>query len=209
MTKKKFEQTIDKALKEGFDLSDLLGGVKVAQVDVKVYLDSAAAYKAVELNTQIDTLLNSADESHSITDTPASKEIEELKKVREEMEKSAIVFTMRALSNSELGVIKRTVANKVKIGKNLGADERAEAENERGQVVNEHVLAVSCVSVVTADGRRNPGVTVDEAASLRKALPLSEWQKLVEGVNEAMARAQAADAVMSEPSFRWSDSIAE
>lgn len=209
MTKKKFEQTIDKALKEGFDLSDLLGGVKVAQVDVKVYLDSAAAYKAVELNTRIDTLLNSADESHSITDTPASKEIEELKKVREEMEQSAMVFTMRALSNSELGVIKRTVANKVKIGKNLGVDERAEAENERGQVVNEHVLAVSCVSVVTADGRRNPGVTVDEAASLRKALPLSEWQKLVEGVNEAMARAQAADAVMSEPSFRWSDSIAE
>lgn len=206
---KEFEEKIEKALDEGFDLGVLLDNVNLAETKVSIFLDSAAAYKAVEINAKIKDLVDSAEQVHSITETPAEQEIADLVALREKMEASAVTFTLRSLSNSELNVIKKTVAHSHPIPKKANEDERAEAQNERGEVVNEHLLAVSCTAVETADGRRNPGVTVTEAHRLRESIPTTEWERLVNGILEAMTRAQVAEQVMAEPTFRWSDAESE
>lgn len=205
---KEFEEAVEIALKEGFNLADMLEGVRLAEVDVKVFMDSQAAFEAVELNAQIADLMDS-DSVHTINESPAQAEIERLVAIRERMEKSAVTFTLRALSSAELSVIKRTVARNFPIAKNLPQDEKIEAEAERAETVNEHILAVSCTAVRLADGRTNPGVTIDDAKRLRKSLPVSEWNKIVEGSINAMTRAQVADKVMGEATFQWSDTVAE
>lgn len=206
---KKYAETVDKALNEGFDLSALLDGASMARVEIKVYTNTAAAARAVQLNGMIEDMLNATDDNvRTIADAPVDVEAEiaELKTARAAMEESAVTFRLRALSNTELLVIRRQVAHTVPIAKKLSDAERAEAEAERAEVVNEHALAVATLAVVDAAGRENKSLSVDDAHRLREVLPTSEWQKLSEGVLEAMARAQVADQMMSDPSFRWADS---
>lgn len=206
--KKQFEETVDKALNEGFNLADLLDGASMARTEVKVYTNTAAAARAVELNSKIEDALNATDDSvRTIADAPVDVEAEvaELRVARKAMEESAVTFRLRALSNAELLVIRRQVAHTVPIAKKLSEAERAEAEAERAEVVNEHALAVATIAVRDASGRENKSLSVDDAHKLRETLPSSEWQKLSEGVVEAMARAQVADQLMADPSFRWAD----
>lgn len=197
------EEQISKAINEGFDLDDLLGGVKMATQEVKIFFDAETSRKAVELNAKIDRMRN--QEVLSIVDVGPEADIEKLKALRADMDKSAVTFVVRAISSKEDLTIKRVVADENKIPNNADSEQRKVYEKENEQVYFEHKLAVSCLSVTTADEKTNQGVTVDDARKIRASIPLVEWQRLCIAMLEADGQSAVVEQVIKDPAFFWCD----
>lgn len=195
------EETADKGLKEGFNLDDLLNGVKMTQREVTVHLDPTLASEAFNLNAEIRRLREEGStEITTIADEPKERE---LQAILDKLNESALVFTIRALAAAEVTAIRNKVVATVKIPKNATSDERDEAQNERQEIAYEHFLSHAVISMKHGEAEQR-GLSLEEAKKLRRQLPANEWAKLARNFDEVQVEAQAIEEVLSEPSFRWS-----
>lgn len=185
---------------ELLDLDGLLDNVKQTQRDVTVYPDATLAQRAMELQEQIleerqasEPPVRSVDEK-----TPET----ELAEVLEKMEKTAIVFTLRALASAEITAIRNHIVATVPIKKNATADETNELRESRQQIAYEHYLSHSVISVKSGN-KSKKGLTAREASKMRQRLPEAEWVKLIEGFDKTQVATAALEQVMADPTFRW------
>lgn len=183
-----------------FKLSDIISNIKVSTATVDIPLDTADAQRFVELAEAAKTA-TIVEEVRSITDTaPGAEFMEEL----EELRKRTITVRLRALSSKELSVLRRKVwSDPAFTMKNVSAEEKEVRSVEREERLFEYIIAQACVEVVdNATNETQKGLSFDEAAELRGALPEFLWEKLKETWGTAQSNGAAVSEAISDPTFR-------
>lgn len=185
---------------ELLDLDGLLDNVKQTQREVTVYPDATLAQRAMELQEQILEERQASEPPVRSVDEK-SPEVE-LAEILKKMEKTAIVFTLRALASAEITAIRNHIVATVPIKKNATADETNELRESRQQIAYEHYLSHSVISVKSGN-KSKKGLTAREASKMRQRLPEAEWVKLIEGFDKTQVATAALEQVMADPTFRW------
>lgn len=190
-----------------FNLSEIISGIKVATKAVDIPLDMENAERFVELIDLAQAAsIAEIETARSITDTAPGVEFsEELERLRKE----TITLRLRALSSKELEVLRRkTFTDPAFTMKNLSQDEREVREAERVDRLMEYVIAQATVEVIdNSTGESKRGLSFDEAAQLRGALPEFLWQKICDTWNEAQGIGNAVSEAIADPTFRRDGTI--
>lgn len=185
-----------------FNLSEIISGIKVATKSIDVPLNMENAEHFVELVDLAQAAsIAEIETARSITDTAPGVEFsEELECLRKE----TITLRLRALSSKELEVLRRKVFTDPAFSmKNLSQDEREVREAERVDRLMEYVIAQATVEVIdNSTGESKRGLSFDEAAELRGALPEFLWQKICDTWNEAQGIGNAVSEAIADPTFR-------
>lgn len=190
-----------------FELSKIISSIKPTVKAIDVPLNTEGAERFLELTEAAKTALvaqNTA--SRSITDVgPGVAFQEEL----EELRKQTITLRLRALSNKELQVLKRRVwTDPVFSTKNKSADEKAVIDVEREDRLMEYIIAHACVEVIdNSTGESQKGLSDEEAAELRGALPEFLWQQICTTWNDAQTLGVVVSEAISDPTFRGDGTV--
>ena len=190
-----------------FELSKIISSIKPTVKAIDVPLNTEDAERFLELTEAAKTALvaqNTA--SRSITDVgPGVAFQEEL----EELRKQTITLRLRALSNKELQVLKRRVwTDPVFSTKNKSADEKAVIDVEREDRLMEYIIAHACVEVIdNSTGQSQKGLSDEEAAELRGALPEFLWQQICTTWNDAQTLGVVVSEAISDPTFRGDGAV--
>lgn len=190
-----------------FELSKIISSIKPTVKSIDIPLNTEGAERFLELTEAAKTALvaqNTA--SRSITDVgPGVAFQEEL----EELRKQTITLRLRALSNKELQVLKRRVwTDPVFSTKNKSADEKAVIDVEREDRLMEYIVAHACVEVIdNSTGESQKGLSDEEAAELRGALPEFLWQQICTTWNDAQTLGVVVSEAISDPTFRGDGTV--
>lgn len=185
-----------------FELSKIISSIKptVKAIDVPLNTEDAERFLALT-ETAKAALVAQNTAPRSITDVgPGVAFQEEL----DELRKQTITLRLRALSNKELQVLKRRVwTDPVFSTKNKNADEKAVIDVEREDRLMEYIVAHACVEVIdNSTGGSQKGLSDDEAAELRGALPEFLWQEICKTWNDAQTLGVVVSEAISDPTFR-------
>ena len=185
-----------------FELSKIISSIKPTVKSIDIPLDTECAERFLELTEAAKTALvaqNTA--SRSITDVGLAVAFQE---ELEELRKQTITLRLRALSNKELQVLKRRVwTDPVFSTKNKSGDEKAVIDVEREDRLMEYIIAHACVEVIdNSTGESQKGLSDDEAADLRGALPEFLWQQICTTWNDAQTLGVIVSEAISDPTFR-------
>lgn len=183
--------------KKTLDLGAVLSGVRQTQHTVDIYLRPDLVKAAFDLNA---SLVDAQDQDGK---KPTKKDLTALEEARQAVKDTTLTVTLRSLADKEVGVIRDTVIRKNPITKGAGEEIRNLDQRKQVDAVNENLIAVSVIRIATADGAERNGLTVEDARALREQLPASEWDKLVDTLNEAQVELKALEQVMADSSFRW------
>lgn len=190
-----------------FELSKIISSIKPTVKAVDVPLNTEDAEKLVELTEAAKAALVAQNTApRSITDVgPGVAFQEEL----DELRKQTITLRLRALSNKELQVLKRRVwTDPVFSTKNKSADEKAVLEVEREDRLMEYIIAHACVEVIdNSTGESQKGLSDEEAAELRGALPEFLWQEICKTWNDAQTLGVVVSEAISDPTFRGDGAV--
>ena len=190
-----------------FELSKIISSIKPTVTAIDIPLNTEGAERFLELSEAAKTALVAQNTAPcSITDVgPGVAFQEEL----EELRKQTITLRLRALSNKELQVLKRRVwTDPVFSTKNKSADERAVIDVEREDRLMEYIIAHACVEVIdNSTGESQKGLSDDEAAVLRGALPEFLWQKICKAWNDAQTLGVVVSEAISDPTFRGDGAV--
>lgn len=185
-----------------FELSKIISSIKPTVKAIDVPLNTEGAERFLELTEAAKAALVAQNTApRSITDvSPGAAFQEEL----EELRKQTITLRLRALSNKELQVLKRRVwTDPVFSTKNKSADEKAVIDVEREDRLMEYIIAHACVEVIdNSTGESQKGLSDDEAAELRGALPEFLWQQICAAWNDAQQLGVVVSEAISDPTFR-------
>lgn len=185
-----------------FELSKIISSIKPTVKAINVPLNTEDAERFLELTEAAKTALVAQNTAaRSITDVgPGVAFQEEL----DELRKQTITLRLRALSNKELQVLKRRVWTDPAFStKNKNADEKAVIDVEREDRLMEYIVAHACVEVIdNSTGESQKGLSDDEAAELRGALPEFLWQEICKTWNEAQTLGVVVSEAISDPTFR-------
>lgn len=185
-----------------FELSKIISSIKPTVKAIDVPLNTEGAERFLELTEAAKAALVAQNTvPRSITDvSPGAAFQEEL----EELRKQTITLRLRALSNKELQVLKRRVwTDPVFSTKNKSADEKAVIDVEREDRLMEYIIAHACVEVIdNSTGESQKGLSDDEAADLRGALPEFLWQQICAAWNDAQQLGVVVSEAISDPTFR-------
>lgn len=190
-----------------FNLSEIISGIKVATKNVDIPLNTENAARFLELVEAAKTAsMAEIDTARSITDTaPGVEFMEELERLRAD----TLTFSLRALSSKEMSVLRRKVfTDPAFTMKNLSQDEKQVREVEREDRLLEYVVAQACVEVVdNSTGEVKKGLSFDDAAELRGALPEFLWQKLCDTWSDAQGLGNVVSEAISDPTFRGDGTV--
>lgn len=190
-----------------FELSKIISSIKPTVKAIDVPLNTEDAERFLELTEAAKTALVAQNTvPRSITDVgPGVAFQEEL----DELRKQTITLRLRALSNKELQVLKRRVwTDPVFSTKNKSADEKAVLEVEREDRLMEYIVAHACVEVIdNSTGESQKGLSDDEAAELRGALPEFLWQEICKTWNDAQTLGVVVSEAISDPTFRGDGAV--
>lgn len=190
-----------------FNLSEIISGIKVATKSVDIPLNTENAARFLELVEAAKTAsMAEIDTARSITDTaPGVEFMEELEHLRAE----TLTFSLRALSSKEMSVLRRKVFTDPAFSmKNLSQDEKQVREVEREDRLLEYVVAQACVEVVdNSTGEVKKGLSFDDAAELRGALPEFLWQKLCDTWSDAQGLGNVVSEAIADPTFRGDGAV--
>lgn len=190
-----------------FELSKIISSIKPTVKAIDIPLNTEDAERFLELTEAAKTALVAQNTApRSITDVgPGVAFQEEL----EELRKQTITLRLRALSNKELQVLKRRVwTDPVFSTKNKSADEKAVLEVEREDRLMEYIVAHACVEVIYNEtGESQKGLSDDEAAELRGALPEFLWQQICTTWNDAQTLGVVVSEAISDPTFRGDGAV--
>lgn len=190
-----------------FELSKIISSIKPTVKAINIPLNTEDAERFLELTEAAKTALVAQNTApRSITDVcPGVAFQEEL----EELRKQTITLRLRALSNKELQVLKRRVwTDPIFSTKNKSADEKAVLEVEREDRLMEYIIAHACVEVIYNEtGESQKGLTDDDAAELRGALPEFLWQQICTTWNDAQTLGVVVSEAISDPTFRGDGTV--
>lgn len=190
-----------------FELSKIISSIKPTVKAVDIPLNTEDAERFLELTEAAKAALVAQNTApRSITDVgPGVAFQEEL----EELRKQTITLRLRALSNKELQVLKRRVwTDPVFSTKNKNADEKAVLEVEREDRLMEYIIAHACVEVIYNEtGESQKGLSDDDAAELRGALPEFLWQQICTTWNDAQTLGVVVSEAISDPTFRGDGAV--
>lgn len=190
-----------------FELSKIISSIKPTVKSIDIPLNTEGAERFLELTEAAKTALVAQNTtSRSITDVgPGVAFQEEL----EELRKQTITLRLRALSNKELQVLKRRVwTDPVFSTKNKSADEKAVIDVEREDRLMEYIVAHACVEVIdNSTGESQKGLSDEEAAELRGALPEFLWQQICTAWNDAQTLGVVVSEAISDPTFRGDGAV--
>ena len=190
-----------------FELSKIISSIKPTVKAIDIPLNTEDAERFLELTEAAKTALVAQNTApRSITDVgPGVAFQEEL----EELRKQTITLRLRALSNKELQVLKRRVwTDPVFSTKNKSADEKAVLEVEREDRLMEYIVAHACVEVIYNEtGESQKGLSDDDAAELRGALPEFLWQQICTTWNDAQTLGVVVSEAISDPTFRGDGAV--
>lgn len=190
-----------------FELSKIISSIKPTVKAIDLPLNTEDAERFLELTEAAKAALVAQNTpSRSITDVgPGVAFQEEL----DELRKQTITLRLRALSNKELQVLKRRVwTDPVFSTKNKNADEKAVIDVEREDRLMEYIVAHACVEVVdNSTGESQKGLSDEEAAELRGALPEFLWQQICTTWNDAQTLGVVVSEAISDPTFRGDGTI--
>ena len=185
-----------------FELSKIISSIKPTVKAIDVPLNTEDAERFLELTEAAKTALVAQNTApRSIADVgPGVAFQEEL----EELRKQTVTLRLRALSNKELQVLKRRVwTDPVFSTKNKSADEKTVIDVEREDRLMEYIIAHACVEVIdNSTGESQKGLSDDEAAELRGALPEFLWQEICKTWNDAQTLGVVVSEAISDPTFR-------
>lgn len=185
-----------------FELSKIISSIKPTMKAIDVPLNTEDAERFLALTEAAKSALVAQNTApRSITDvSPGAAFQEEL----EELRKQTITLRLRALSNKELQVLKRRVwTDPVFSTKNKNSDEKAVIDIEREDRLMEYIVAHACVEVIdNSTGESQKGLSDDEAAELRGALPEFLWQEICKTWNDAQTLGVVVSEAISDPTFR-------
>nr|DAW15540.1 MAG TPA: hypothetical protein [Caudoviricetes sp.] len=190
-----------------FELSKIISSIKPTVKAIDIPLNTEGAERFLELTEAAKTALVAQNTApRSITDVgPGVAFQEEL----EELRKQTITLRLRALSNKELQVLKRRVwTDPVFSTKNKSADEKAVIDVEREDRLMEYIVAHACVEVIdNSTGESQKGLSDEEAAELRGALPEFLWQQICTTWNDAQTLGVVVSEAISDPTFRGDGAV--
>ena len=190
-----------------FELSKIISSIKPTVKSIDVPLNTEDAERFLALTEAAKTALVAQNTTaRSITDvSPGVAFQEEL----DELRKQTITLRLRALSNKELQVLKRRVwTDPVFSTKNKSTDEKAVLEVEREDRLMEYIVATACVEVIdNSTGESKNGLSDEEAAELRGALPEFLWQQICSTWNDAQTLGVVVSEAISDPTFRGDRTI--
>lgn len=190
-----------------FELSKIISSIKPTVKAIDVPLNTEDAERFLALTEAAKAALVAQNTApRSITDVgPGVAFQEEL----EELRKQTITLRLRALSNKELQVLKRRVwTDPVFSTKNKSADEKAVLEVEREDRLMEYIIAHACVEVIdNSTGESQKGLSDEEAAELRGALPEFLWQQICTTWNDAQTLGVMVSEAISDPTFRGDGTV--
>lgn len=190
-----------------FELSKIISSIKPTVKAIDVPLNTEDAERFLELTEAAKAALVAQNTApRSITDVgPGVAFQEEL----DELRKQTITLRLRALSNKELQVLKRRVwTDPVFSTKNKSADEKAVLEVEREDRLMEYIIAHACVEVIdNSTGESQKGLSDEEAAELRGALPEFLWQQICTTWNDAQTLGVVVSEAISDPTFRGDGTV--
>ena len=190
-----------------FELSKIISSIKPTVKAIDVPLNTEDAERFLELTEAAKAALVAQNTvPRSITDvSPGAAFQEEL----EELRKQTITLRLRALSNKELQVLKRRVwTDPVFSTKNKNADEKAVIDVEREDRLMEYIIAHACVEVIdNSTGESQKGLSDEEAAELRGALPEFLWQQICTTWNDAQTLGVVVSEAISDPTFRGDGTV--
>lgn len=190
-----------------FELSKIISSIKPTVKAVDVPLNTEDAERFLALTEAAKAALVAQNTApRSITDVgPGVAFQEEL----EELRKQTITLHLRALSNKEMQVLKRRVwTDPVFSTKNKSSDEKAVLEVEREDRLMEYIVAHACVEVVdNSTGESQKGLSDEEAAELRGALPEFLWQEICKTWNDAQTLGVVVSEAISDPTFRGDGTV--
>lgn len=190
-----------------FELSKIISSIKPTVKAIDVPLNTEDAERFLALTEAAKAALVAQNTApRSITDVgPGVAFQEEL----DELRKQTITLRLRALSNKELQVLKRRVwTDPVFSTKNKSADEKAVLEVEREDRLMEYIIAHACVEVIdNSTGESQKGLSDDEAAELRGALPEFLWQQICTTWNDAQTLGVVVSEAISDPTFRGDGTV--
>lgn len=190
-----------------FELSKIISSIKPTVKAIDVPLNTEDAERFLALTEAAKAALVAQNTApRSITDVgPGVAFQEEL----DELRKQTITLRLRALSNKELQVLKRRVwTDPVFSTKNKNADEKAVIDVEREDRLMEYIVAHACVEVVdNSTGESQKGLSDEEAAELRGALPEFLWQQICTTWNDAQTLGVVVSEAISDPTFRGDGAV--
>lgn len=190
-----------------FELSKIISSIKPTVKAIDVPLNTEDAERFLELTEAAKAALAAQNTApRSITDVgPGVAFQEEL----EELRKQTITLRLRALSNKELQVLKRRVwTDPVFSTKNKSADEKAVIDVEREDRLMEYIIAHACVEVIYNEtGESQKGLSDDDAAELRGALPEFLWQQICTTWNDAQTLGVVVSEAISDPTFHGDGAV--
>ena len=198
-------ETVKKAKKPGtFKIIDVLQERAFPTEQVEVYLDEGVAYHAARMDEALKELEKQIDKMPELSDElkELAKErddlLDEKQKLIEEIGGSQFVFHLTGISEGkredlyELCLKEYPMQYETERNPFTGQSEKKEIESTERDRYFTGLLWQACITkIVDPNGDEQDGITYDEAAELRRSLPLTASSK----INNAIEKLRTATAV--------------
>lgn len=172
VTKEALELVKEAQSAKVFNLADAIKGRAYPTTTVKVYLDDASAMELVEVNQ----LMNRTTDPDKIDELS-----EDAKVLAEKILQSSLTFEMRGIGQKEIDEITEEL-NELH-GVQKGQDGTSNPDWLRDYITL--LVGRNIVSVTNAEGAvDNSKFDLEKTAQLRMTLSVSEWNKLVGGMQK-------------------------
>lgn len=179
-----------------FNIVEAIKGRAYPSTKVDVFLDEDTAFRASEIQEQIQLLTNTADDSDVIDEIDALKA--ELDVIVKEIEASKYVFLVGGISEGEREDLLNKAIEKFPIeydeSKNpfTGEVTKTEAENKSRDRYFTSLLWGAQIRKITApDGAEQVNIPIATIEELRRSLPIAAIAK----INEAVEKVRVSTAV--------------
>lgn len=166
ITKEALELVKEAQSAKVFNLADAIKGRAYPTTSVKVYLDDESAMKLVDVNVRMNRT----------TDPEALAELEKIaEELAQKIMESALSFEMRGVGQSAI----EAVTDKVNALHGFGAEDSERTQEWLKDYIT-HLVAMNIVSVTNFEGAVDKeAFDYEKVEELRKALSVTEWNKLV------------------------------
>lgn len=189
-----------------FSLQDRLKGLSRRTAEVTVYTDEVLGEKHGKLKEQIDSLRSLIKPVEGVTLTQevidaTNAEIEKwqpaLDAARAELEKTALVFSLKALPPIAEKVITRDVRKVLGIKGQIPEDK----VEEWVSLYNAHMLSQQATRLEDRQSGSTSVLTVDDALALEQFLPRYEYAKLKTAADDLQLRNTIGDLATDSADF--------
>lgn len=184
------------------DFDACLDGSTFATEVVTVWLDGAAATKAVKLEEELARLSDKGGkEELSLGEVSLEDRIKaEYEKLRE----TAFDVEIRALSDLETRKILPKVAADAKaLGEADKSLTETELDIERQIMLEEHIMSLAIVKITrVSTGEETRGLSLETTKKLHGSIGTLQWEALTKGYQRALSVMNQAEMLLSDPTFR-------